>query len=153
MRIGLAACIAAGLFAMASLAQDRGASVYEGAKVANFAVPGADYGTAEYEALSFWSGPRGKAIDYAYGANDRHVRLRHLGANADGKGFAVGFPNGLVLDVVPQDKALQVKDRTGNYSKRFQWRYEGPVAGRGTFCTPCVDESEAIDFVREHFME
>lgn len=155
MKTKITICLMAGLLAMAGLvqAQDKATSVYVDAKVAQFALPGHDYSSPGFESLSFWSGPRGKAIDYEYGADHKRVRLRAIGPGADGQGFAVRFPNGLVLDVVPQDAALQVSDRRGKYSKTFEWKYEGPVDGRGTFCAPCVEESDAIGFVRKHFMQ
>src|SRR3546814_8705005 len=93
-----------------------------------------------FESLSCGSGPHGKAIDYGYGADQKRVRLRAIGPDGSDEGFAVRFPNGLVLDIVPQGTALQVSDRSGNYSKTFEWQYEGPVDGRGTFCTPCVEK-------------
>lgn len=135
----------------AAFAQAAPDGVYRDAKVANFALPGQGYDSPGFESLSFWSGPNGKAIDYEYGADQKRVRLRAIGPGAGGDGFAVRFPNGLVLDVVPQDKSLRVSDRRGGYSKTFEWKYEGPVDGRGTFCTPCVEEADAIGFVRENF--
>ena len=79
--------------------------------------------------------------------------LRVLGRSAGGDGFALGFPNGLVLDAIPQGEALRLRDRNGTYDKVFEWKYEGPVEGRGTACTACVDEAEAVGFVRRHFIE
>jgi hypothetical protein len=153
MRIDIATALMAGLFAITgvAIAGDGANRVYEEAKVANFALPGHDDRSPGFEGLSFWSGPHGQAVDYEYGPNHKRLRLRTLGPGAGGKGFAVGFPNGFVLDIVPLGGALQVRDRSGRYGKTFQWRYEGPVDGRGTFCQPCVDEPDAIGFVREHF--
>ncbi len=155
MKNSIAACLMAAALAIAGIAfaQDKGSNVYAGAKVANFALPGHDDSSPGFESLSFWSGPHGKAIDYDYGADHKRVRLRAIGPSADGQGFAVRFPNGLVLDVVPQDTALRVSDRNGSYARTFEWKYEGPVDGRGTFCQPCVDEPDAIGFVRTHFMQ
>jgi len=138
----------------AAFAQAAPKDVHVGGKVANFALPEQDYSSPDFEHLSFWSGPNGKAIEYEYGPGPKQVRLRAIGPSAGGDGFAVRFPNGLVLDIVPQGKTLQVSDRKGGYSKTFEWMYEGPVEGRGTFCTPCVDGDEAaVGFVRKHFME
>jgi hypothetical protein len=155
MRINIAICMAAGLLAVAGIApaQDDGSRVYEDARVANFAVPGHDYSSPGFESLSFWSGPHGQIVDYEYGTEHKRVRLHELGPVAGGKGFAVRFPNGFVLDLVPQGDALQVSDRAGKYSKTFEWKYEGPVDGRGTFCQPCVEKPEAMGFVRDHFMK
>src|SRR3546814_6104605 len=88
-----------------------------------------------------------------YGADKKGVRLRAIGPDGSDEGFAVRFPNGLVLDIVPQGTALQVSDRSGNYSKTFEWQYAGPVDGRGTFCTPCVEKADAIGFVRRNFIK
>lgn len=133
-------------------AQD-GGDVYQGAHVANFAVAGQADGAPDFETLSFWSGPGGEAIDYGWGSDGRQVRLQRLAGTSGGHGFAVRFPNGLILDIAIDGKALLVSDRSGSYRKRFVWRYEGPVDGRGTFCEPCVPEPLAIPFVRENFAQ
>lgn len=147
-----AAVIALLLACATAHAQDADRDVYMGGKVANFSLAGHGYGSPAFESLSFWNNPAaGKLIDYEYGAAPTKVRLRSLGKRADGKGFSVQFPNGLVLDVVPAGKTLQVSDRAGRYRKTFAWLYEGPVDGRGTFCTPCVEEQDAVGFVEAHF--
>lgn len=155
MRISITACLVAGLCAVAgtALARDDANRMDQRAKVAHFAVPDRAYHSPGFESLSFWSGPQGRSVDYEYGADHKRLRLRVLGPSVDGRGFAVGFPNGFVLDIVPRDDVLQVRDRGGKYGKTFEWQYEGPVDGRGTFCQPCVDEPEAVGFVREHFMK
>src|SRR3546814_1720478 len=124
MKAKIMICLVAGLLAMAGLAhaQDKAPSVYVDGKVANFALPGHGYGSPGFESLSFWSGPNGKAINYEYGADNKRVRLRAIGPGTGGQGFAVRFPNGLVLDVVQQGTALQVSDRGGNYSQTFEWQ-------------------------------
>src|SRR3546814_6926191 len=103
--------------------------------------------------MSVWSGPHGKAIDYEYGADQKRVRLRAIEPDGSDEGFAVRFPNRLVLNIVPQGTALQVSDRSGKYSKTFEWQYERPVDGRGTFCTPCVEQADAIGLVRRRSEE
>lgn len=149
----IAACAAALLLSIAD-ANAAGPSATAGpdAKVANFSLPGIDRGSPAFERLAFWSGPRGNAVQYGYGADERVVQLQPLGPSRSSNGFAVRFPNGLVLDVVPRGDALLVSDRAGGYRKTFEWQYEGPVDGRGTFCAPCVDEDDAVEFVRERFM-
>lgn len=136
-------------------AQEKAESkVYESGQVANFSLPDYSYDSPEFESFSFWSSQKdGTIVDYVYGKQGTRVRLHELGPNPDGKSFAVRFPNGLVLDLEPQDDVLQVSDRSGKYHKTFEWKYEGPVNGRGTFCTPCVEETKAMPFVREHFMK
>jgi hypothetical protein len=125
---------------------------YEGARVANFSV--VDHGNAapEFERLSFWSGPHGKIVDYVRGYGGKPIRLKPIGPNADGLSFAIRLPNGLILDVEPRGGGLLVRDRLGRYRNEFVWQYEGPVDGRGTFCTPCVGQKDAVAFVREHFL-
>jgi len=73
------------------------------------------------------------------GTGDR-VRLR------------IVFPDGRAVDAAVAGPSLQVDDGSGKPPKTFAWEYEGPVDGRGTFCTPCVEEQDAIPFVRAHFM-
>ena len=63
----------------------------------------------------------------------------------------VGFANGYILTIRPKGANLFATDDEGNYAKEFTWKYEGPVAGRGTFCTICVAEDEAMMFLEEHF--
>jgi hypothetical protein len=127
-------------------------NLYKDARVANFSVTDHAQGTPEFERLSFWSGPHGESIDYVRGRDDNRTRLTPLGLNRGGLSFAIGLPNGLMLDVEPQRHGLLVRDRAGRYRKTFVWQYEGPVEGRGTFCSPCVDQKGAVAFVREHFM-
>lgn len=142
------------ILALTSAVQVRdGADVHDGAKVANFSVPGQPPGGAGFEKLSFWSGPRGNAVEYAYGSDGKLVRLRLLGRDSSGRSFAVRFPNGLVLDIAADGDELLVSDRSGRYRKRFAWHYEGPIDGRGTFCAACVPEPLAVPLVRENFMQ
>lgn len=127
---------------------------YQRAQVANYAVRDEPFPSAAYEELRLWADEAGATrVRYAWGTQAREVPLKVLGRGADGAGFALGFPNGLVLDVVPQGDALRVRDRQGGYDKVFEWKYEGPVDGRGTFCTPCVEEADAAAFVRRHYIE
>src|SRR3546814_15687149 len=112
-------------------AKDNVPSLHGDGKVANFSRPGHGNVSPGFESLSFWSGPSGKAINYEYGADNKRVRLRAIGPGTGGQGFAVRFPNGLVLDVVPQGTALQVSDRGGNYSKTFERSEERRVGKEG----------------------
>ncbi|WP_202839481.1 hypothetical protein [Luteimonas saliphila] len=124
------------------------------ARVANYAVRGEEFPGAGYEALRLWADEAGGTrVRYAWGADARELSLEVLGPAATGEGFALRFRNGLVLDVVPQGDSLRVRSRDGRYDKVFDWQYEGPVDGRGTFCTPCVDQPDAAAFVRRHFIE
>ena len=126
---------------------------YQRAQVANYAARDTRPGDADHEALQLWADASGATrVRYAWGTDGKELGLRVLGRGADGDGFILRFPNGLVLDAVQQGASLRLRDRTGSYDKVFDWQYEGPVAGRGTGCTACVDEAEAVDFVRRHFI-
>ena len=133
-------------------AGDADAAFFQRARVAQYAVHGAQAPGPEYEALGFWADEAGDTrVRYAWGAQPREIGLAVV-ATGEG-GFALRFPNGLELDVAVQDDALRVRDRSGGYDRRFEWKYEGPVAGRGTACGACVDGSEAAAFVRRHFAD
>lgn len=137
-----------------AIAADAGnTNVDEGGKVANYSLLQFEYGSPKFESLALWTGKDGTTrVDYSYGADASEVHLQQAGHTADGTGFTVRFANGYTLDVTPQGKQLLVTDRDGRYRKTFDWMYEGPVDGRGTFCTPCIDEDQAPTFVRQHFL-
>lgn len=111
-------------------------------------------GTASHEDFSFRVHADGRReIIYAYGKDRKEVILKSLGVK-DNDGFAqlrLGFPNGLVLELVVRGQELRTSDDAGTYSKTFRWAYEGPVDGRGTFCAPCVEEADAIPFLKSHY--
>jgi len=139
--------------ARAVIAQQPDRDFHRRAQVANYAVRGVAPADPAYEQLSFWADADGATrVLYRWGGTDRKLVLQPLGASMQAGGFALRFPNGLVLDVVPEGDTLRVRDRKGGYDKVFAWKYEGPVDGHGTFCTPCVDEAEAGAFVRDHFI-
>jgi len=140
--------------ATSAIAQsDADTAFYQDAKVANFSLPAYGYDSAKFEEFSFWAdGKGGKRIQYSYDKGDKALTLAALGPSADGKRFAARFPNGYVLDFAVDGDKLLVSDRQGRYRKTFAWMYEGPVEGRGTFCTPCVEEADAPAFVRTHFL-
>lgn len=150
------AVLAAGLALAvpATRAGEADTAFYQRAQVANFSARGTRFPAADYEALQLWADAGGaRRARYAWGPEAKELTLRVLGRSAGGDGFALGFPNGLVLDAIPQGEALRLRDRNGTYDKVFEWKYEGPVEGRGTACTACVDEAEAVGFVRRHFIE
>src|SRR3546814_19474318 len=131
MKAKIMICLVAGLLAMAGLAhaQDKAPSVYVDGKVANFALPGHGYGSPGFESLSFWSGPNGTALNYEYGADNKRVRLRAIGPGTGGQGFAVRFPNGLVLDVVPTGTVHHVTHHGGNQRNTSKLQDQRPAAG------------------------
>lgn len=124
-------------------------------KVANYAT--GKSGTASYEHFSFYvEGGKASDISYAYGEPRKEVRLRNLGkASYKGlSGFKVLFPNKLVLYVIPAGNTLKVYDDKGKYAKTFSWEYEGPVDGRGTWCSQCMqDDKAAMQFLKSYYLK
>jgi len=132
------------------------------AKVASFET--GSYGSRDREAISFWKENGERAdIEYQYGSDDKTVKLAYLGA-ADCGGercFKVGFPNKLVLYVTPGTDTVRLSDvadpmrgKPGKYDRTLAWRYEGPVDGRGTFCSACAqDGKEATALLRQFFLK
>lgn len=123
-------------------------------RVANFSY--GEPGTKDFEELSFWVW-EGKQLDinYMYGKDWNEVKLEYLGpGQEDNQGsFNVRFPNEYILTVRPETAGLLVQDKNKKYSKNFNWYYEGPVDGRGTFCNACVESEEATDFVNKYFLQ
>jgi hypothetical protein len=114
-------------------------------------------GTTEYEHFEF-SGKDGKPaeINYVYGKSRKELKLRNLGKDSvNGTGcFKVGFPNSLVLYIIPEELQLQVTDTAGRYSKTFTWEYEGPLNGVGMFCDLCAtDDEDAMNLIRSVYMK
>lgn len=127
-------------------------------KVANFEV--GTMGKEDYETFSFWvneDASQKVKVEYGYGgAKYKELTLKYLGTDS-WKGeaaFKLQFKNNYVLYVIPQTETLKVVDAEGKYDKIFQWRYEGPVNGIGTFCLPCAeDATEAIKMVTDCYLK
>ncbi|MGJ4729640.1 hypothetical protein [Luteimonas sp. SDU101] len=137
----------------AVVASETDAAFYQRAQVTHYAVREAQAPGPRHEQLRLWADRAGHVrVHYAWGPEPKELALALAGRSADGEGFALRFPNGLVLDAVLQGQALRVRDRSGGYDKVFEWKYEGPVDGRGTACTACVEEADAAAFVRRHFI-
>jgi len=115
------------------------------------------YGAKSYESFSFSiEGEETPKISYAYGKNFKEVKLTLLGADTlnGARCFKVQLPNGLVLYLIPTGLKLKVVDGKGKYSKIFEWEYEGPVNGIGTFCNTCFgSEEEAMAFIKKYFIK
>lgn len=152
---GLAASAALALaFASLAVAASNEPASLVDTKVANYAIPDTDHSSPAFEQFSFSVGRDGNTrIDYGYGVPNKQLVVRQVKSAAGMKGFAVRFPNGHVFDIVPASDTLVVSDRDSDYRKTFTWRYEGPVDGVGTFCTSCVEENEAMGFVRSNFIK
>jgi len=110
-------------------------------------------GTQTYEEFAFYLHANGDVeIVYRYGADWKEVDLEYIPSAANNNAsFKVRFANDYTLNIIPKGAKLFIFDDAGNYAKEFAWKYEGPVAGRGTFCNICVEESEAIEFIQENF--
>lgn len=62
----------------------------------------------------------------------------------------IQFSNKYVLFIAVDRQLLHITDASAIYNKTFQWEYEGPVNGAGTFCNVCAaDETEAIEIVQQ----
>ncbi|GAB4033956.1 hypothetical protein [Spirosoma gilvum] len=124
-------------------------------KVANYSY--GEPGTDAYEEFSFWinNGKRTK-IDYTYGKDRKETSLQFVTkSQLDRKsGFTVQFPNQYTLHIIPMGNKLQVVDGQKKYRKTFNWYYEGPVNGIGTFCTVCAeDEKEAMRLLQTYYLK
>ncbi|MES2544487.1 MAG: hypothetical protein V4548_06360 [Bacteroidota bacterium] len=124
-------------------------------KVANYSI--GEYGTKAYEHLAFWT-ENGKRtyIEYSYGIEPTEVKLTVLEQKnvTIKKSIKVQFPNGYTLYVNPNGLNLNINDDNGKYSKTFEWEYEGPIEGRGTFCEICAeDEKEAMRLVQKSYLQ
>ncbi|MGJ7900873.1 hypothetical protein [Lysobacter sp. 1R34A] len=154
------ACIAALLLLSASPAV---AQTAPDAKVASFET--GSHGSRDREAISFWKEHGKRAnIEYQYGSDDKTVKLAYLGvADCGGEAcFKVGFPNKHVLYVTPGTDTVRLSDvadpmragKANKYDRTFSWRYEGPVDGRGTFCSVCAqDGKDASAMLRQFFLK
>lgn len=124
-------------------------------KVANYSV--GKPGTADYEHLSFWTKDEKRGdIYYSYGKNPKDINLKYVGtAIYEGvKYFSVQLPNHTKLYIMPIGLKLKVIDAIKKYNKTFNWAYEGPVNGIGTFCSECAeDENEAMELLKENFIK
>lgn len=123
-------------------------------KVAQYSF--AKEGTKNYEELDFWTenNSRGR-IEYSYGTPIKSVALDYLGGDIcqGSPCFKVQFSNRSILYVTPQGSNLRVSDGKGRYKKLFQWKYEGPVNGIGTFCSTCAaDADDAMALIKQNFL-
>lgn len=121
-------------------------------RVANFSQ--GEPGTEDFEKLSFWVW-EGKhlEVNYVHGKDWNEVKLEYLGIGQEDNQefFKVRFPNGYILNIRPEATSLFVRDKNEKYSKKFNWYYEGPIDGRGTFCDACVESEASIEFVKKYF--
>jgi hypothetical protein len=124
-------------------------------KVANYSF--GKYGTPEYEHFSFWTkGGKRAEVTYTYGKDNKAMNATYAGTGIykGEKCFKVQLPGDYLLYLVPTGTKLQVAALTKNYHKVFNWEYEGPVNGVGTFCNVCAqDEKEAIALISSEFMK
>lgn len=114
-------------------------------------------GTDNYENFSFWTkdGKR-TLLEYSYSKNRREVKLKYIGRDTlNGKPcFKIQFSNGYILLVTLKGIKLNITDAKGKYNKIFEWEYEGPVNGIGTYCDVCAhDEEEAMQIIVLAYMK
>lgn len=125
-------------------------------KVAQYSI--GKRGSANFELIAFYTkkGRYHSKIEYTYGKNDKRVSLRYLGkVKVRGQAaFKVKFSNNYTLVIIPQKNlSLKIRDNKGRYSKTFGWHYEGPIEGRGTFCSVCADdEVAAMKIINNHYL-
>lgn len=124
-------------------------------KVANYSF--GKYGTPGYEHFSFTAKAGKRAgVTYTYGKDNKELNATYAGTSTyRGKRcFKVQLPGTYLLYIVPAGTKLRVTALTKNYNKVFNWEYEGPVNGVGTFCELCAeDEKEAIGIINRWFMK
>lgn len=139
--------------AMAAAPQIDARGVYQDARVANFVAAEHLGGVHPAPRLRFWSGPRGQVIEYEAKEGAETIILEPAGPTADRSGVRVSTPDGSLWSVTPSAGALLLRDDPTAAPRSFVWEYQGPVDGRGTACSPCVPEAEALQFVRDAFMK
>jgi hypothetical protein len=124
-------------------------------KVANYSY--GKYGTPRYEHFSFSTNAGKRAeISYTYGKDGKEVAAKYIGTGVykQKKCFKVELAGKNTLYIVPAGQKLQVANPNKNYNKVFNWEYEGPVNGVGTFCDVCAeDEKEAIGIINRWFIK
>ena len=126
-------------------------------KLAQYSI--GERGSANFELFSFYTkkGRYHSKIEYSYGKDEKTLSLRYLGVSkVNGKkAFKVKFANNYILTVIPQKNLLlKIKDKKGKYSKAFKWQYEGPINGRGTFCSVCADgEEAAMRIIKTYYLK
>lgn len=113
-------------------------------------------GTDQWEDLSFQVQSDGtKEISSSHGRDRTEVKVQSkaLAGSSTDRRLHLVFADGRAIDVTIKGQTLQIDDGSDKAPKSYVWAYEGPVDGRGTFCTPCVEEKDAIPFVRKNFMQ
>lgn len=114
------------------------------------------YGTITYEHIEFWTnnGKRTK-IFYSYGKKPHNIDLQYIGIlkfHGDSC-FKVRFSNDYVLYIIPAGTRLKIADSAFENNKIFSWEYEGPIDGRGTFCSVCaVNDADALNLLRSAYL-
>lgn len=122
-------------------------------KVANYSI--SEYANPKFEEFSFWITDKNEpVINYYYGKDAKEVKVKYLGKSKIGNVFCFKMilNDKLTLYVSQEKDKLRVKDLSGKYDKLFNWMYEGPVNGIGTYCEPCThDEQESKRFLSKYY--
>jgi hypothetical protein len=126
-----------------------------GQKVANYFY--GKRGTSAYQHYSFWA-DKGKPTEIIFnaGTSRSESKVTFKGkATFNGKTcFKMTFPNNKVFYVYPIGIKLAVVNASTKKIETFNWEYEGPVDGRGTFCEVCAqDEKEAMTLIKASYLK
>lgn len=130
-----------------------------GQRVANFAYK--NFNAKDFETYAFWVNANQVGdINYSYKTPEgdiKSMKLEYQGTDLlnGEKAFKVLFPNKLMLYVVPRkNNTLRIASLDGKYAKTFHWLYEGPVAGRGTFCNACAENAaDAANLLKLYYLK
>ncbi|MBD3750309.1 MAG: hypothetical protein IE931_12520 [Sphingobacteriales bacterium] len=124
-------------------------------QVANYSI--SKYGNPKFEEFSFWIDDKNQpVINYYYGKEAKKVKVEYLGKSKIGTVvcFKMILNDKVNLYVSQENDKLRIKDLSGKYDKLFNWLYEGPVNGVGTYCEPCTqDEKESKSFISKYFLK
>ena len=58
-----------------------------------------------------------------------------------------------VMYMISDADRLYLADHAGHIIAVLDWHYEGPVEGRGTACTTCLDKKESFQALRRYFID
>lgn len=126
-----------------------------GQKTANYY--SGEPGTNSYQGYSFWAnGNKPSHITFNYGKDRTEMKPVYAGkiTYKNQLGFKLVFPNQKVFYVIPAGYKLKIVNTSLNKTEIFNWEYEGPVNGIGTYCDVCAqDEKDAMKLLRTAYLK